>query len=195
MVKLIESIKKGMGLGLGISVMISLFVVGLLVVRGAWQSSNPTAGLGDPTNLYSSGEDTLTKEKWNALVQEVQTLKSNNDNTPCPTGFINLANNGESLGCIQKDVNPSSLCQSAILYCYDNFGGRLPSMSELTVAKLRYSSDLLNYTGWEFIDVGQRSSQAPGSLCGILRDSTLSYRPGGARAVTENTIYRCFLPR
>lgn len=38
-------------------------------------------------------------------------------------------------------------------------------MSELTVAKLRHSGELLNYTFQEYIDVGHRSSQSPYTLC------------------------------
>lgn len=175
--------------------MISLFVVWLLVVKGAWQSSNPTAWLGDPANLYSSGEDILTKEKWNALVQEVQTLKANDGSVTCPAWFVNLTKNWESLGCIQKDVNSNTWCQLAILNCYDRFGGRLPSMSELTVAKLRHSGELLNYTDWEFIDVWFRNNNNPQSLCWLLESVTSSYRPSWWRSTTSSNKYRCFLPR
>ncbi|MEF2175654.1 MAG: hypothetical protein V3575_04225, partial [Candidatus Absconditabacteria bacterium] len=77
MVKPIEIIKKGFLQGIGLSLGLSIFVFGIFLVKGAWQSANPTAGQGDANNLYTSGDDTLTKEKWNALVEKVNTNNSN----------------------------------------------------------------------------------------------------------------------
>ncbi|MEF2175732.1 MAG: hypothetical protein V3575_04625 [Candidatus Absconditabacteria bacterium] len=73
----IEIIKKGFLQGIGLSLGLSIFIFGIFLVKGAWQSSNPTAGQGDATNLYTNGEDILTKEKWNALVEKVNSNNSN----------------------------------------------------------------------------------------------------------------------
>lgn len=44
----------------------------LLFVKSEWLSTNPTSWLWDSSSLYTNWNDTLTKEKWNALVEKVQ---------------------------------------------------------------------------------------------------------------------------
>ncbi|MEF2175733.1 MAG: hypothetical protein V3575_04630 [Candidatus Absconditabacteria bacterium] len=106
---------KGSVFGLGVFVTVFLCI---LIVKGAWQSSNPTAGLGDATNLYTSGEDTLTKEKWNALVEKVY----NNG------GGIN------SIGDIVTTYLGNTIYQAnqdGIILAYCNGTGRLKSIQSI----------------------------------------------------------------
>lgn len=70
---MLKKLLNGMLFGIWAWIMLSLFMVWIFLVKWAWQSSNPTAWLWDATNLYISWEDTLTKEKWNALVEKVNT--------------------------------------------------------------------------------------------------------------------------
>ncbi|MEF2175495.1 MAG: hypothetical protein V3575_03390 [Candidatus Absconditabacteria bacterium] len=81
MVNKIDSLKNGIVHGVGICLVVTLFLGGVYLVKGAWQSSNPTAGLGEPNSLYTDGNDTLTKEKWNALVEKVSNTTSNPQNS------------------------------------------------------------------------------------------------------------------
>lgn len=76
MEKLMKTFTKSLVQWIWLSLWLSIFVFGIFLVKWAWQSSNPTAWLGDATNLYTSGEDTLTKEKWNALVEKVNNNES-----------------------------------------------------------------------------------------------------------------------
>ncbi|MEF2175941.1 MAG: hypothetical protein V3575_05690 [Candidatus Absconditabacteria bacterium] len=188
MLKLIDNLKSGIVHGVGFCIVLVLFAGGIYLVNGAWQSSNPTSGLGDANNLYTSGDDVLTKEKWNALVEKVSTISNSSLDITCPTAFTKVQSQGKVYGCIQNDVNPAQNFQNAIKDCHDNYGGRLPSYSEVYMAMTNYN--LLNEgVSSERIDQGDYySSGNAGGLIG----GTADLRPSTG-VYTALVKYRCFI--
>lgn len=91
MVNRIESLKNGIVHWVWICLIVSLFLGGIYLVKWAWQSSNPTAWLWEPNSLYTDGNDTLTKEKWNALVEKVNNFPSLINEKSFVSNWINVS--------------------------------------------------------------------------------------------------------
>lgn len=107
----------------------------------------------------------------------------------CPAGFTSIEWNGKRMGCIKTDLvgSPTSAnYQTALDYCFTNYGGRLPLVGEFQLAKsqyalsnvgnggewlLDYSTSFDNYAVWD--GVNTRVSNA---------------------AKTTNYYYRCWIP-
>lgn len=116
----------------------------------------------------------------------------------CPTGFTSVESKGRQLGCIQDEQQAAATCQDAILDCFDNYGGKLPSYSDIYIAFQRFSSELSDEgTAAEWIDVGYIdyywSTTAAFTACGLIDTSASSFRPIGT-SYNENRAYRCWIP-
>lgn len=73
-----EKIIDGIKIGFWISLAIWLFFVWLYLVRWTWESSLWTNPIDTSWQLYVNWSETLTASKWNAVVQELNALKTQN---------------------------------------------------------------------------------------------------------------------
>jgi len=113
----------------------------------------------------------------------------------CPSGFTSVESQGRQLGCIQNAQQSPATCQNAILSCFDNNGGRLPSYSEIYVAFQRFSSSLSGVgSANEWIDVAYLdyywSTTAAFRACGIIDSAFVPY----GSSYNSNIAYRCWIP-
>lgn len=60
----------------------------------------------------------------------------------CPSGFVKIENAGETLGCMQINQGASMDWWVATRYCYEQYGGRLPTLSEWYIAASYYSGQI-----------------------------------------------------
>ncbi|MEF2175090.1 MAG: hypothetical protein V3575_01355 [Candidatus Absconditabacteria bacterium] len=135
-----QAIKTGMLQGLGFSLIVSIFILGVFFAKAARTNTNPTSGQGDPTNLYSNGDDTLTSAKWNALVEKVEN---------------NIGSNGQ-FGNIITTYAKNTIYQATedgFVLGYCNGSGYIKSIQST-------NSDLSNpITSWESEDSASGASR------------------------------------
>lgn len=81
--KIIDGIK----IGFWICLTIWLFFVWLYLVKWTWESSLWTNPINTSGQLYVNWSETLSSAKWNALVNELKTLKNQNNSVFSGTGF------------------------------------------------------------------------------------------------------------
>ena len=67
-----QAIKTWMLQWLWFSLIVIVFILWVFLAKAARTNTNPTSWQWDPSNLYSSWDDTLTSAKWNALVEKVE---------------------------------------------------------------------------------------------------------------------------
>lgn len=187
MVKLIDNLKSWIVHWIGFCIVLAFFAGWVYLVKGAWQSTNPTAWLWDAANLYTNWDDVLTKEKWNALVEKVSTISNSSLDIICPTDFTKIQSQWKVFGCIQNDVNPAKNFQNAIKDCHNTYWWRLPSYSEVYIAVTNYN--LLNeWVYFEWIDQWDYYSNILGWW---------QIWPTNLRPTTSNYLdpysYRCFI--
>lgn len=68
----LQTIKTGIYQWIWFILVVFIFSLWLFLTKATRTNMNPTSWQWDPTNLYSNWDDTLTKEKWNALVEKVE---------------------------------------------------------------------------------------------------------------------------
>ncbi|WP_414462398.1 tail fiber domain-containing protein [Hyphomicrobium sp. DY-1] len=103
----------------------------------------------------------------------------------CPAGFTLMQSQGQTMGCIQNSDEGTDDCISAINACWSNYGGRLPTYSELTAA---VGAGIVPFTTSEWTGEASYGSSAS---CG--EKSTTSSRPT-ASTYSSNVSFRCFIP-
>jgi hypothetical protein len=115
----------------------------------------------------------------------------------CPDGFTSIESNGRQLGCIQNQQQAPATCQNAILNCFDDYGGKLPTYNEIYIAFQRFDSSLNDVgTAQEWIDSGHYFwvwYNQNYYACGLIHTSGNSFMPSGS-SYTSNIAYRCWIP-
>jgi len=154
---------------------------------GANASINGTSGLVTIPRAGEQGQCLKGDGTWGACGSDFV----------CPTGFTMIETNGFQMGCIQNTKEgTSTVCQTAVLDCYDTYGGRLPEYSEIYTAVQKYASSLTDEgAAVEWLDEAHWDGGTGGSSysCGAIDTSANSYRPFGA-LYTNTNGYRCFIP-
>ena len=106
----------------------------------------------------------------------------------CPTLFGSLERNGIQLGCIKRTKITSTLSYSAANdNCFDTYGGRLPTIAELSAADTYPPSG--GYT---------KNSTYGWSATLHVKDKALKYAQGDdidESALTDTNQFRCFIPK
>ncbi len=148
-------------------------------------STNPNLW-DDGTSLYTNSNETLTAAKRNALVDKSMS---------CPTGFTAITKNGSMLGCLQNTNGSGKTCLDAIQDCRNNYGGRLPSYSELYIGFKNnlitiWTAGIREWTdsGWYYYKTSDFQS------CWIISNSS-PYNPSYKIYTDTSIYYRCFIPR
>jgi hypothetical protein len=115
----------------------------------------------------------------------------------CPSGFTSVESQGRQLGCIQNTQQAPATCQAAILNCFDDYGGKLPTYNEIYIAFQRFDSSLSDVgTAQEWIDSGHYFwvwYNQNYYACGLIHTSGNSFMPSGS-SYTSNIAYRCWIP-
>ncbi|MEF2175393.1 MAG: hypothetical protein V3575_02880 [Candidatus Absconditabacteria bacterium] len=124
-----EKIIDGIKIGFGISLAIGLFFVGLYLVRGTWESSLGTNPIDTSGQLYVNGSETLTASKWNAVVQELNALKTQNTSVFSGSGL-------DVIYCY-KSRGEGNAGGTYIIKTFTNAecGGRLPNDNYIPIFK------------------------------------------------------------
>lgn len=155
------------------------WIVAFFVIKSR-SATNPGSDWA-PNELYVSDSETLKATKRNALVDKSMW---------CPAGFTLITNQNNVIWCIQNTLRPQKNCYQAIMDCYDTYGGRLPSSSEIKIATLRYTSQLTDeLTQREWTNVGY--IEWGSYRCGWLRTDWVLW---GADT-NSSYNYRCFIPK
>ncbi|MEE9525512.1 MAG: hypothetical protein V3V78_02795 [Candidatus Woesearchaeota archaeon] len=104
----------------------------------------------------------------------------------CPGGFTSIidAGTGRQLGCMQNIERDAGTWWSATDFCFDTYGGRLPSSGEWYSAMNNFA--FTGETGnWEWVD-----DYATAGTHGVIGASSLTGMSQSNGAYT----YRCFIP-
>lgn len=117
----------------------------------------------------------------------------------CPSGFVSVdASNGRQLGCLQVDLNsPSTDCLTAVLNCWDAYGGRLPSYNEIYIAFSRYAASFANKTYYQWLD---GADYGGGRNCPAITHEGYPTAVGYSQTSTidngtRNMYHRCFIAK
>jgi len=111
----------------------------------------------------------------------------------CAAGFTSvettLGGGLMQLGCIQNTEQGSATCQSAILDCFDTYGGKLPSYAQIYIAFQRFNlTDESDDPEW--VD---SAFTAPTYFngCGLIDTA------GGTFGQPDSSLntYRCWIPK
>ncbi len=169
----------------GLTAVIIMGIWTYIIIKAARSTTNPSSDA-DPASLYISAGDTLKATKRNALVDRTMA---------CPSGFTAITNQWNMIWCIQNSLRPSTAsCYNAMLDCYDTYGGRLASPSEIKIATTRYAWSLTDeLTQREWIDMSYiyYDGTSYSYRCSWLKtDGVVSWG-----LYTDSQRYRCFIPR
>lgn len=105
----------------------------------------------------------------------------------CPTGFVAVKKLGWQMSCIQISTNGAATdCLTAADNCFDSYGGKLPTISELFIA--RYNGFGLASGSEEWTDSGY-AVVGVNAYCGTLTGGGF---PNG-QIYSAATLYRCSL--
>lgn len=153
----------------------------VVLIKATRSATNPGSDWA-PNELYVWADETLEATKRNALVDKSMW---------CPAGFTLITNQNNIIWCIQNTLRPTTKnCNQAIMDCYDTYGGRLPSASEIKIATLRYTSQLTDeLTQREWIDIWYNNNW--NIYCAWLREDGIFWWS----ASTTFSSYRCFIPK
>ena len=132
MEKLMKTFTKSLVQWVWLSLWLSIFVLWIFFVK--WT---------DP--LTATNWETLTADKWNALVEKVNTIQWSTDDT-CPTWFTKVEKQWNVLWCIQNAQNAPLNSYEAQLHCFNQFWWRLPFWVEWFVSIQNYN--LENEIDW-----------------------------------------------
>jgi len=168
----------------GLSAMIVLAIWWYIILK-ARSSTNPWLG-DDGTSLYTNVNETLTAAKRNALVDK---------SVSCPTGFTSISKNGSMLGCLQTVNGGWKSCPDAIQDCRTNYGGRLPTYSELYIWFKNslitiWATDKSEWTD----DAGYYYQWSAYQVCWVIL-KTSPFAPTSDGYYSTTHYYRCFIPR
>ena len=129
----------------------------------------------------------------NAKLEVVGLVKTSALEVECPSGFVNVSSSGNQLGCIQEDRVDAGATelfwQQATDYCFDNYGGRLPSTGEWYISLANFNLLGENPTGEWNNDFGDVQDTHAASIWA----GTTSLR--GLSSDTSPREFRCWLPR
>lgn len=154
-------------------------VLGGFAVSGTLNSAN--IGV---TGSLTVG-DTINANKINA------NKITGNTSIVCPPGFTSIElPQGRQLGCIQNTQKAQGTCLSAILDCFNTYGGRTPTYSELYIAFKLFSTSLSN------VGTSKEWTSEPSyiSNCVQIETAANSFRPTVDGYATNNVNYRCWIP-
>ena len=111
----------------------------------------------------------------------------------CPAGFTNIIAADNQLGCMQTDEANGGIplvWEDSADFCFDNFGGRLPSTGEwyITMANFDLNDEIDN---WEWNDeFGGSSGTDVHAISGSVEITNQSWTPDTVLTVD----FRCLLP-
>ena len=113
----------------------------------------------------------------------------------CPDGFSLVENvRGAAMGCIQTDEDGTSVdWATAIEFCFDNHGGRLPSTAEwyISMEQLELSNET-DDTEWT-LDTEKPDAFSTEIGYTMVGNGAITTQQHGTS--TDFASYRCFLPR
>ena len=111
----------------------------------------------------------------------------------CPIGFTNVKSANNQLGCIQTAEAGFNTWEAATDFCFDNFGGRLPTTGEWYISMANYAliGEIGNYE-WN-------DDYGSGAIVGAAENHAVS----GLAAISFQTAlgdnipqaFRCWVPR
>ena len=109
----------------------------------------------------------------------------------CPTGFTNVKGGDNQLGCMQTAEANSGVgltWEGASDYCFDNYGGRLPSTGEwyVTMANFALTDETDDYE-WNNDHGGSADMHALSGSTSITTSTVTSD--------TSTEAFRCWIPR
>ncbi len=112
----------------------------------------------------------------------------------CPSGFTNVKAAGNQLGCMQNDEangGATATWNAASDFCFDNFGGRLPSSGEWYIAMANYNLNDENDDAEWNDGANSYTEYDQHATSGDLTDIAFS----SPRDDWNVTTFRCWIPR
>jgi prepilin-type N-terminal cleavage/methylation domain-containing protein len=138
------------------------------------------------TSVEDQFDDIVTYMGKGLMNQLVASPSFGSSSFECPSDFSLVeSSGGVKLGCIQTEETLSRTCKEAMFICMNTYGAKLPTYSELLIAK---QQSLVTPSNGHFVD--SASYDGTDSFCGIMWSGGT---PGMLDWSTQK-LYRCWIP-